>query len=287
MFTSLTKQAMPVIRYRTRDLTRLLPGTARTMRRMEKITGRTDDMIILRGVNLFPTQIEEIVLGLPALSPHFQCHLDRSGNLDTLTVRVERREHTTAGRGGRGRGRARPADQGVDRCERDGGRGRRGLDRALGRARCAASSTTARRAESRRTFTDNHRAGATVVAAFQTPCRRDHPRSTGHRAPDARSTPPRRGVRAEPHPGSPLLRRVPKSGRTPWPSASAHAAVVAPLRMPVTRTTRASSPCWPAPCASSSPPSSAARSPPASGCGSRWWRCWCASTAATYAPRRS
>ncbi len=95
VFTTLTKQAMPVIRYRTRDLTRLLPGTARTMRRMEKITGRTDDMIILRGVNLFPTQIEEIVLGLPALSPHFQCHLDRSGNLDNLTVKVERREHTT------------------------------------------------------------------------------------------------------------------------------------------------------------------------------------------------
>jgi phenylacetate-CoA ligase len=95
VFTTLTKQAMPVIRYRTRDLTRLLPGTARSMRRMEKITGRTDDMIILRGVNLFPTQIEEIVLGIPALSPHFQCHLDRSGNLDTLTVRVERREHTT------------------------------------------------------------------------------------------------------------------------------------------------------------------------------------------------
>ncbi|GAA1938177.1 phenylacetate--CoA ligase PaaK [Nocardioides hwasunensis] len=95
VLTTLTKQAMPVIRYRTRDLTRLLPGTARTMRRMEKITGRTDDMIILRGVNLFPTQIEEVVLAIPALSPHFQCHLDRSGNLDTLTVRVEQREHTT------------------------------------------------------------------------------------------------------------------------------------------------------------------------------------------------
>ena len=95
VFTTLTKQAMPVIRYRTRDLTRLLPGTARTMRRMEKITGRTDDMIILRGVNLVPTQIEEIVLGIPTLSPHFQCHLDRSGNLDTLTVRVERRDATT------------------------------------------------------------------------------------------------------------------------------------------------------------------------------------------------
>lgn len=95
VFTTLTKQAMPVIRYRTRDLTRLLPGTARSMRRIEKITGRTDDMMILRGVNLFPTQIEELVLALPALSPHFQCHLDRRGNLDTLTVRVERREGTS------------------------------------------------------------------------------------------------------------------------------------------------------------------------------------------------
>jgi phenylacetate-CoA ligase len=91
VFTSLTKQAMPVIRYRTRDLTRLLPGTARTMRRMEKVTGRTDDMIILRGVNLFPTQIEELLLPLPALSPHFQCVLNRTGTLDDLTVRVERR----------------------------------------------------------------------------------------------------------------------------------------------------------------------------------------------------
>ena len=92
VFTSLTKQAMPVIRYRTRDLTRLLPGTARTMRRIEKITGRTDDMIILRGVNLFPTQIEELILATPELSPHFQCVLAREGNLDSLTVVVERRE---------------------------------------------------------------------------------------------------------------------------------------------------------------------------------------------------
>ncbi len=95
VFTSLTKQAMPVIRYRTRDLTRLLPGTARTMRRMEKITGRTDDMIILRGVNLFPTQIEELILRTPALSPHFQCILQRSGTLDDMTVRVERRPGAT------------------------------------------------------------------------------------------------------------------------------------------------------------------------------------------------
>ncbi len=92
VFTSLTKQAMPIIRYRTRDLTRLLPGTSRTMRRIEKITGRTDDMIILRGVNLFPTQIEELILAIQELSPHFQCVLTRAGNLDSMTVRVERRE---------------------------------------------------------------------------------------------------------------------------------------------------------------------------------------------------
>ncbi len=91
VFTSLTKQAMPVVRYRTRDLTRLLPGTARTMRRMEKVTGRTDDMMIVRGVNVFPTQIEELILRTPALAPHFQCVLRRDGRLDTLTVRVERR----------------------------------------------------------------------------------------------------------------------------------------------------------------------------------------------------
>ncbi len=97
VFTSLTKQAMPVIRYRTRDLTRLLPGTARTMRRIEKITGRTDDLIILRGVNLFPTQIEELILSTPELSPHFQCVLERAGTLDSLTVVVERRESAPGG----------------------------------------------------------------------------------------------------------------------------------------------------------------------------------------------
>ncbi|MDV7990438.1 phenylacetate--CoA ligase PaaK [Rhodococcus sp. IEGM 1374] len=91
VFTSLTKEAMPIVRYRTRDLTRLLPGTARTMRRMQKVTGRTDDMIILRGVNLFPTQIEELILAVPALAPQFQCVLDRAGRMDNLTVRVEAR----------------------------------------------------------------------------------------------------------------------------------------------------------------------------------------------------
>lgn len=91
VFTSLTKEAFPVIRYRTRDLTRLLPGTARPgMRRMEKITGRNDDMIILRGVNLFPTQIEELVLEIEHLTPHFILELTRTGNMDDMTVRIER-----------------------------------------------------------------------------------------------------------------------------------------------------------------------------------------------------
>jgi phenylacetate-CoA ligase len=91
VFTSLTKEAFPVLRYRTRDLTRLLPGTARpAMRRMEKITGRNDDMIILRGVNLFPTQIEELVLGIETLTPHFVIELTKAGTLDAMTVRIER-----------------------------------------------------------------------------------------------------------------------------------------------------------------------------------------------------
>ncbi|MCX4986266.1 phenylacetate--CoA ligase PaaK [Streptomyces sp. NBC_00572] len=95
VFTSLTKEAMPIVRYRTRDLTRLLPGTARVFRRMEKVTGRSDDMIILRGVNLFPTQIEEIVLRTPAVAPHFQLRLTREGRLDALTVRAEARAGAT------------------------------------------------------------------------------------------------------------------------------------------------------------------------------------------------
>ncbi len=89
VFTSLTKEALPIIRYRTRDLTRLLPGSARTMRRMQKITGRSDDMMIIRGVNVFPTQIEELILKRPELSPHYQCVLTREGPLDNLKVAVE------------------------------------------------------------------------------------------------------------------------------------------------------------------------------------------------------
>jgi len=92
VFTSLTKQGMPLIRYRTKDLTRLLPGTARPAhRRMERITGRSDDMIVLRGVNVFPTQIEEILLRVPGLAPHFQLVLTSSDRLDELTVQVEAR----------------------------------------------------------------------------------------------------------------------------------------------------------------------------------------------------
>jgi phenylacetate-CoA ligase len=90
VFTSLTKEAMPVIRYRTRDLTRLLPGTARSMRRIEKITGRSDDMMIIRGVNVFPTQVEELILDDAMLAPHYQVEITRPRNLDEMTVLVER-----------------------------------------------------------------------------------------------------------------------------------------------------------------------------------------------------
>ena len=90
VFTSLTKEAMPVIRYRTRDLTRLLPGTARTMRRMDRIRGRSDDMMIIRGVNVFPSQIEELICKDPQLAPHYRLEIRREGKLDELTVVVER-----------------------------------------------------------------------------------------------------------------------------------------------------------------------------------------------------
>ncbi|MEP6695755.1 MAG: phenylacetate--CoA ligase PaaK [Pseudonocardiales bacterium] len=97
VFTTLTKEALPVIRYRTRDLTRLLPGTARTMRRIEKITGRSDDMMIVRGVNVFPTQVEELLLRVDGLAPHFECVLSRPRRLDELTIRVEARQGVLAG----------------------------------------------------------------------------------------------------------------------------------------------------------------------------------------------
>jgi phenylacetate-CoA ligase len=96
VFTSLTKEAMPIIRYRTRDLTRLLPGTARTLRRMEKVTGRSDDMMIVRGVNVFPTQIEEKLLTIPALSVHYQIVLTREGRMDNMEIQVEARPDAAA-----------------------------------------------------------------------------------------------------------------------------------------------------------------------------------------------
>lgn len=89
VFTTLTKEALPMIRYRTRDLTRILPGTARSMRRIEKITGRSDDMIILRGVNVFPTQIEEQLMKCAGLAPHFQISLTTVERKDVMTVLVE------------------------------------------------------------------------------------------------------------------------------------------------------------------------------------------------------
>ena len=109
VFTSLTKQAMPVVRYRTRDLTTLLPGTAYPQfRRMAKITGRSDDMMIVRGVNVFPSQIEEHILAIEGLAPHYLCVLTRPGRMDELTVRVEAVERRPAGGAAPGHG-ARPA----------------------------------------------------------------------------------------------------------------------------------------------------------------------------------
>jgi phenylacetate-CoA ligase len=95
VLTSLTKQALPVIRYRTRDLTRLLPGTARTMRRLARITGRTDDMLIIRGVNVFPSQIEELALGYAELAPVYQLKVSKEGPLDKLDVYIEARREAT------------------------------------------------------------------------------------------------------------------------------------------------------------------------------------------------
>ncbi len=96
VFTSLTKEALPIIRYRTRDLTRLLAPTSRAMRRMGKINGRSDDMLIIRGVNVFPSQIEELILKMPALAPHYQLVVARDGHLDTLAVRAELRDPNLA-----------------------------------------------------------------------------------------------------------------------------------------------------------------------------------------------
>src|SRR6266403_4485222 len=103
VFTSLTKEALPIIRHRTRDLTRLLPPTARSMRRMARITGRSDDMLIIRGVNVFPSQIEELLLTLQGLTPNYVLEVSRESHLDTLTVNVECAEHLGGDAAARGR----------------------------------------------------------------------------------------------------------------------------------------------------------------------------------------
>ena len=96
VFTNLTKEGMPMIRYRTRDLTRLLPGTSRSMRRMDKITGRSDDMLIIRGVNVFPTQIEEQILSVDKLSPHYLIEVNKQGNMDQVTINIEPNNHLSS-----------------------------------------------------------------------------------------------------------------------------------------------------------------------------------------------
>ena len=137
VFTSLTKQAMPIVRYRTRDLSRLLPGTARSMRRMEKITGRSDDMVIIRGVNLFPSQIEELVLADERLTPHYLLEIRRAQRLDQLTVIAEARpeaaDEVTRAAARRDLGRHIKSRIGITSEVRVVEPG--GVDRSLGKAR--------------------------------------------------------------------------------------------------------------------------------------------------------
>ena len=138
VFTSLTKEAMPVVRYRTGDLTRLLPGTARSMRRMEKVSGRTDDMMIVRGVNVFPTQIEELILGVSGLSPHYQLILSREGRLDDLDVQVEARSPFNPDEAcAITPQRTRPRDEGAywRICESERAASRVQIERSLGKAK--------------------------------------------------------------------------------------------------------------------------------------------------------
>jgi phenylacetate-CoA ligase len=137
VFTSLTKEGMPVIRYRTRDLTRLLPGTARSMRRMEKVTGRTDDMMIVRGVNVFPTQIEELLLEIESLSAHYQIVLTREGRLDEIEIMVEARPQLASAdaRGAAGRRLADLVKQRVGVTARCTVADPGGIERSLGKAK--------------------------------------------------------------------------------------------------------------------------------------------------------
>jgi phenylacetate-CoA ligase len=134
VFTSLTKEALPIVRYRTRDLTRLLPPTSRSMRRMAKIVGRSDDMLIIRGVNVFPSQIEELLLKVPALAPHYVLEVTREGNLDAVTIHCE----VCAGQGAREEEGRRLADLvkdyvGISAAVQVGESG--SLERSIGKAK--------------------------------------------------------------------------------------------------------------------------------------------------------
>jgi phenylacetate-CoA ligase len=136
VFTSLTREAMPVVRYRTRDLTRLLPPTARSMRRMAKIVGRSDDMLIIRGVNVFPTQIEELILKIPALAPHYVLEVTREGRLDEMTVHVEMlagTEAAAASAAGRELGQNVKSYVGISTQVRVGAPG--SIERSMGKAK--------------------------------------------------------------------------------------------------------------------------------------------------------
>ncbi|HWK50505.1 MAG TPA: phenylacetate--CoA ligase, partial [Steroidobacter sp.] len=132
VFTSLSKEALPIIRYRTRDITRLLPPTSRSMRRMARIVGRSDDMMIVRGVNVFPTQIEELILRIPALTPHYVLELTRNGRLDNLTIHVEADQHDAAANAAHMLGEAVKANIGISAQVRIAPLG--SLERSAGKA---------------------------------------------------------------------------------------------------------------------------------------------------------
>ena len=181
-----------MVRYRTRDLTRLLPGTAYpAFRRMQKVTGRTDDMMIVRGVNVFPTQVEEQILAVEGLTPHYLCVLTRPGNMDELTVRVE-----AAGDGDRGRdamaAAPRPAGQAPDRRDREG-RGASSRTRSSGRSARRSGSATSARSDAVWSPTATNRDQDLQFVTI-----RCTPNPAQHRCPAAVHSPPDRRTNARP-----------------------------------------------------------------------------------------
>ena len=192
VFTTLTKEALPMIRYRTRDLTRLLPPTARSMRRMDKITGRSDDMLIIRGVNVFPTQIEELVLRMPSLAPCYQLVVTREGHLDQLEVHVEERPRADGrdpARPGFCRARAAAPYQGTRRRD-DARRGPRTRQhrplRGQGQAHRRQSPESLRR---RLQCTLRWSRQASIRSSRATRCRRRSRHSRTGSTPTSRSSP--------------------------------------------------------------------------------------------------